>query len=215
MRRFIAVAVGLWLCAFAPGVINAQTAVPVEPPRAPTQYITPAPPILPPGLSSGDRDLIMALIAERDRQYDQRFRAQETAMAAALAAADKAIAAAFAAADKATVAAFAAAKEAVEKAERANDKHFEAVNEFRKTLTDQTATFAPRAEIEVRFRAIEEKIASVSQRITQSEARLEGASNLSTYQIAIGGFILGAAIFVFAIFSRRREDGDLSRRRAR
>jgi hypothetical protein len=201
--------------ALASAVAQAQPALPVEAPRAPTQYITPSPPILPPGLSAGDRDLIMALIAERDRQYDQRFRAQETAMAAALAAADKAIAAAFAAADKATVAAFAAAKEAVEKAERANDKHFESVNEFRKTLTDQTATFAPRAEMDVRFRALEEKIASVSQRETQSAARLEGSSNLSTWQIAIVGLILAAAVLVLAIINRRREDGDLARRRAR
>ncbi len=64
------------------------------------------------------------VIDERDRQYGQRFDAQEKAVAAALA----------------------AAKEAVTKAEVAAEKRFDSVNEFRNTLKDQTGTFVTRNE---------------------------------------------------------------------
>jgi len=64
---------------------------------------------------------IERVLEERDIQYQQRFDAQEKAVIAALAAADR----------------------ANTKAELAADKRFDAVNEFRQTLTDQTATFIP------------------------------------------------------------------------
>ena len=77
------------------------------------------------------------LIDERDKQYLQRFEAQQKAVAAALE----------------------AAKEAVTKAENAAEKRFDSVNEFRNTLKDQQLTLMSRAEAEVRFKAIEEKVA--------------------------------------------------------
>ncbi len=64
------------------------------------------------------------IVNERDRQYGQRFDAQEKAVAAALA----------------------AAKEAVVKAETAAEKRFDSVNEFRNTLKDQAGTFITRGE---------------------------------------------------------------------
>lgn len=65
------------------------------------------------------------IIDEHDRQYGQRFDAQEKAVAAALA----------------------AAKEAVVKQDAASEKRFDSVNEFRNTLKDQTGTFVTRAEL--------------------------------------------------------------------
>jgi hypothetical protein len=49
-----------------------------------------------------------------------------------------------------------AAEKAVQKAETATDKRFESVNEFRKTLSDQTALFVPRTEVDKRFDAVDE-----------------------------------------------------------
>jgi len=43
-------------------------------------------------------------------------------------------------------AALAASEKAIEKAERANEKRFESVNEFRATLTDQAARFITRKD---------------------------------------------------------------------
>src|ERR1043166_9070375 len=77
------------------------------------------------------------LIDERHEQYMQRFEAQ----------------------DKTVVAALAASKEAINKAESAAEKRFDSVNEFRNTLKDQQLTLMSRAEAEVRFKAIEEKVA--------------------------------------------------------
>ncbi len=47
---------------------------------------------------------------------------------------------------EAIAAALAAAEKAVTKAEEASSKRFESVNEFRQTLSDQTATFLTRKE---------------------------------------------------------------------
>jgi len=74
------------------------------------------------------------IMDERDKRYEQRFTAQEKAVEDALS----------------------AAKEAVLKAENATEKRFEGVNEFRNTLADQQRTLMPRAEAELRIKALED-----------------------------------------------------------
>jgi small-conductance mechanosensitive channel len=107
-----------------------------------------------------------AIINERERSNNQRFDAQEKAVAAALAAAEK----------------------AVTKAELAAEKRFDAVNEFRGQLKDQADTFATRNEIDIRFRGIEEKIASAKREST------DGARWL-------WGVLIGAAGIVIAVIA--------------
>ena len=85
-------------------------------------------------------------IDERDRLYKERDDARKTAVDAALAAAKEAVSAALLAADR-----------AVAKVEVANEKRFEAVNEFRGQLADQAATFLPRSEANIRFEGLTEK----------------------------------------------------------
>lgn len=70
------------------------------------------------------REYLMALLAEADLRYQQRFDAQTKAVEAALL----------------------AAKEAVIKAELAMEKRFDGVNEFRETLSDQAAQFVTLAQ---------------------------------------------------------------------
>ena len=77
--------------------------------------------------------------------------------------------------DKAVQAALLAAKEAVLKAEVASEKRFESVNEFRGQLSDQTATFMPRAEAEQRTTALAEKIADLTNRINKTEGATTGS----------------------------------------
>ena len=90
---------------------------------------------------------IMLLIAEREKQYTQRFAAEEKARSVALVAAERAV-----------QSALTAAKEAVIKAELASEKRFDSVNEFRGQLKDQQQTLMPRIEAEARFKSIEDKI---------------------------------------------------------
>jgi len=104
------------------------------------------------------KEYLSQVIAERDRQYAQRFEAQQKAVDAALVAQDKATSAAFAAAkeavaaalaaqERATNAAFTAANSAVTKAEVANEKRLDSVNEFRAQLKDQAGNFVTRMEL--------------------------------------------------------------------
>jgi len=91
------------------------------------------------------REHVMALLAEMDRRFE-----------AAIAAQDKAVQIAMIASEKAVV-----------KAEIAAEKRFESVNEFRGQLSDQAATFMPRAETEQRLSRIVEDI-TVLQKLTAS-----------------------------------------------
>ena len=86
---------------------------------------------------SGERPSISvaALLREMDRRYEERFAAQEKAVAAALA----------------------SAKEAVIKAEGAAEKRFEALNELRGAVQDILGKTLPRSEAESEFRRIGEK----------------------------------------------------------
>ncbi len=109
-------------------------------------------------------------LRDSDTRYQQRFEAQEKALAAALTAADKAVTAALTAAKQLVDVALAAADKAVSKAEVASEKRFEGVNEFRKSLSDQTNTFIPRSESNVVVSAIESRLA----KLERSSSILEG-----------------------------------------
>src|ERR1700733_6583865 len=77
---------------------------------------------------------------------DERYRTQSKATDAAFEVQQIAMKTAFEAADKAVQAALAASKEASNKAEEAADKRFDAINEFRSQLSDQTANLIGRPE---------------------------------------------------------------------
>ncbi len=117
-----------------------------------------------PEISVGE---LYAIISERERSNNQRFEAQEKAVAAALAAAEK----------------------AVTKAELAAEKRFDSVNEFRGQLKDQAANFATRNEIDIRFKSIEDKIQSGKRDTTEGTrwlwGVLIGAAGLLTAIVAL------------------------------
>lgn len=125
-------------------------------------------------------DHLREIMDERDRQYAQRFAAQQEALAAALNAQKEAVANALS-----------AAKEAVNKAEDAANKRFESVNEFRQTLTDQAATLVSKDS----FKALEDKVNSITARLDNTSASSAGASALWGY--LLGG--LGAVAIVVTI----------------
>ena len=75
-------------------------------------------------------------------------------------------------ADKAIQAALVSAEKAVVKAETASEKRFEGVNEFRKALSDQTATFIPRAEYETALASLAARVVANADRVAALELRL-------------------------------------------
>ena len=111
---------------------------------------------------------------DRDIRYQQRFDAQTKAIDAALQ----------------------AAKEAVIKAEIATEKRFEAVNEFRGTLTDQAATFVSRAEFNAVRQAYDDRIAALTTRLDKDEGKSAGLSSGWGYIVAVIG-ILGVLIAIY------------------
>lgn len=128
-------------------------------------------------------DHVMALLAEMDLRYQQRFDAQGQALTAALLAAEKAVQTALIAAEK-----------AVTKAEVANEKRFESVNEFRKTLSDQTQSFPSRVELS----ALADRVADLATRLDKTEGKTTGKEAVWAYLIAAAA----VAVAVVSLITR-------------
>jgi hypothetical protein len=127
---------------------------------------------------------IKDVMEEKDRRYEQRFLDSQTAIDAALKAADKAVTAAMTAAEK-----------AVQKAETASEKRFEGVNEFRNTLADQQRTLMPRAEAEFRSNALDSRIDVLEKANIAGRGQRLG-------MVQLWGYILGAIGIISFLLER-------------
>lgn len=92
----------------------------------------------------------------------------------------KALDAAFVAAEKATATALSSAEKAVGVAAASNEARFQGVNEFRKTLSDQAATFLPRGEYMTAHQSLEDKLTIVNERVGALELRLTSRLDLGS-----------------------------------
>jgi vacuolar-type H+-ATPase subunit E/Vma4 len=109
------------------------------------------------------------LLTERDRRYEQQFEAIREATAAALA----------------------SAKEAVAKAESANERRFESVNEFRAQLNDMIASLISKDVAEARFKALETMVRDVNDRLNRMKGREDGISVVGAIVVAVPTLIVG------------------------
>lgn len=102
-------------------------------------------------------------------------------------------------ADKVALA-LAASDKAVSKAEVANEKRFESVNEFRKTLSDQSHTFIARTEasaaitaladrVDAALRGVDIQVADLKGRLDRAEGRSGGFSSSGAILVAAVGFL--------------------------
>ena len=82
---------------------------------------------------------IVKLLEAKEERDSERFDAQKEQTKLALDSADR----------------------AVNKAEQAAEKRFESVNEFRETLADQQRNLMPRAESELQFKSINDKVDNI------------------------------------------------------
>lgn len=131
---------------------------------------------------------VRVVMEERDRRYEERFRAQEVAVATALTAIKEQTAANFAASEK-----------AIGKAENAQADYNVRSNEFRGQLDDQAKTLLPRAEAAARFGNQDEKFEQIRKDIASlRESRSEGGgkekSSDKLIAYAFGAFGLGVAL---------------------
>lgn len=101
--------------------------------------------------------------------------------------------------DKALTAALQATKEAIQKAENANEKRFDGVNEFRAQLGDQARTLMPRIEAEQRINQLADEIHQLKAKDERNTGRQGGISALTASIIAGAGVLLALASFIFAL----------------
>jgi hypothetical protein len=102
------------------------------------------------------------ILSERDQRYEQRFADLEKSLTVALAASEKAIL----------------------KAESATERRFEAVNEFRSTLSDQATQFVTNAENDATILRISDRLEELSNRVNRSEGRGVGLNAGWVYLLA-------------------------------
>lgn len=106
------------------------------------------------------------LFEERDRRYEDRFRAQ----------------------DEKTTLALTASKEAIGKAETATEKRFESVNEFRGTLSDQARLQLPRAEADERFKNMADKLEELKREmVVRNDEVKKDVGLLREFKSGLGG----------------------------
>lgn len=102
------------------------------------------------------------------REYvDVRFKAQESAVAAALTSAER----------------------AVTKSENAAERRFDSVNEFRSTLSDQARLLMPRAESEQTIRALSDKVDMLVARMNQNDDRGRGMGQVWSWIVGAAGIL--------------------------
>lgn len=94
---------------------------------------------------------------------------------------------------------FDAAQTAIDKSEQASEKRFESVNEFRKTLSDQTNSFLPRVEYQAHHSALVDRVTEINDRLNRSEGQKQGGEvTMSRIYAAIAavGVILGILVLL-------------------
>ena len=133
---------------------------------------------------------IRDLIAAADLRYEQRFRAQETAMGAAFAAQEKAIAAALA-----------AVKEATERFAAAFESRMANTNEWRQSVDDKDRLFMPRKEAEAISEALKEKIDTLTLSFREQRSNSSGVSAGWAMAVGVVGLI-GIIVSIVSFFLR-------------
>jgi hypothetical protein len=163
-------------------------------------------------------DLLREILTERynvqTKAVEAAFQAQQTAIAAALAAAEKAV-------DRQAdqlqrefhehlvqyrhevTLAFEASDRAISKAETATEKRFESVNEFRAQLNDQATKFLGRAEYDAAHSSLVAKVEELakhqSEHLGEVTRRLDLNQGKSAGVGAVWGFIVAGVSLLLAI----------------
>ena len=112
---------------------------------------------------------VSSTMDERDRRYEDRFTAMDEKTSLALTASEK----------------------AVVKAETATEKRFDAVNEFRGTLSDQAMNLMPRGESNAKFEALEKEISQLKERLDKGAGNTEGSRAVKDEGRANVGMLVG------------------------
>lgn len=144
--------------------------------------------------STADKAVAKAEAAADKAYLESQVEGLRNSFTAQIVAQKEATNAALVAAKDALTAALAAAEKAIAKAEESTNKRFESVNEFRKTLSDQTSSFIPRNEYQVQDKAIAERLASLEKSRSEEFGKGKGVASL-------GALVAGAVAVVASIIA--------------
>ena len=99
----------------------------------------------------------------------------------------------------AVAAAMAASTIANEKADATFEKRFESTNEWRAAMADRERDFIPRAEAEQRNKVLDERVASLIDRMSNITGRSSAIGDSWHYIVAGAGVLIGfiSTVFVF------------------
>jgi hypothetical protein len=158
------------------------------------------------------RTHLVALIEERDRLYGVRLdtlvadqityrESHERFAATSLASIEKHIATEVQHLHDIIAQALASTELAISKKDVADEKRFEAVNEFRGQQADIIRGFLPRAEYTVEHQSMQRQIDELTKRLNLQAGRATGYSNL--YGWVIGGLGLLATLITVAVVALR------------
>ena len=137
----------------------------------------------------GILDHVRALLAEKDLRDQQRYDAQTKAVETAMAAQQTAMRAALDAADKFNAMILSAQKEAVTKAEIAADKRFDLLNELRMGVATHE-----------QMEALEKVVTVMRDEVTGMRQRSAGVSASWAMMMGLGGLIITVVGVAVAIF---------------
>ncbi len=99
------------------------------------------------------------------------------------------------------VAMYKSQQDAIAKADMANEKRFQAVNEFRAQLGDQARTFMPRAEVEVMLKAFDSRLDKIEGQQTERAGLKTGTKEGWLYAVGVIGLI-ATILGLLALFKK-------------
>jgi hypothetical protein len=121
------------------------------------------------------KELITTVMDERDRRYEQRWLAADTAVQAA----------------------FAAAEKANQRSEAAQQNHNAQANAYREQLREQAATMLPRELFERAHHRLEQDIDELRTFVSESTGRLSQSQRSEDISLTrLGIFLLSALSFI-------------------
>lgn len=97
---------------------------------------------------------------------------------------------------------FDALDKAITKAEAANEKRLENVNEFRLQLSDQSRTFMPRSEAEGVMKGLNDRLINVEAKMEKNEGTKAGGSIVYAYVASAISMLIAMISFGMMMYKR-------------
>lgn len=152
-------------------------------------------------LAAADKAIINAVVVADKAVAKVELAAEKTALEASISALKDAFRQEILHQKEMTAQALAAADKAVLKAEAAAEKRFESVNEFRATLSDQQGQLATKTEVNLRFKAIEDRVNSVVEDTREIKGHSTGTTDNRSFTFSLIAMAISIILVVITVYT--------------